>query len=154
MTQQPELLAVTQKDREAAASYWRQSRIGSEETYRSYLIGERDNSFIVQAFARHRLQSTAAAFCVSSTDINTVCEQPEGVSVTTTAPEGGPDAAIVTGRQYDRDDFGPIGEAARRICSYTEGEARRNVYKVAKTCSRPANMTDIAKMEDEWVCAS
>ncbi len=133
MTQQPELLAVTQKDREAAASYWRQSRIGSEETYRSYLIGERDNSFIVQAFARHRLQSTAAAFCVSSTDINTVCEQPEGVSVTTTAPEGGPDAAIVTGGQYDRDDFGPIGEAARRICSYTEGEARRNVYKVAKT---------------------
>jgi len=104
--------------------------------------------------ARHRLQSTAAAFCVSSTDINTVCEQPEGVSVTTTAPEGGPDAAIVTGGQYDRDDFGPIGEAARRICSYTEGEARRNVYKVAKTCSRPANMTDIAKMEDEWVCAS
>lgn len=97
MTQQPELLAVTQKDREAAASYWRQSRIGSEETYRSYLIGERDNSFIVQAFARHLLQSTAAAFCVSSTDINTVCEQPEGVSVTTTAPEGGPDAAIVTG---------------------------------------------------------
>ncbi len=45
----------TQADREAAASYWKVSRIGNSETQRRYLSGEADNSFIVQAFAAHRI---------------------------------------------------------------------------------------------------
>lgn len=50
---------VTQEDREAAAAYWKQSRIGTAATQRRYLTGGSDASFIVQAFARHRLASTA-----------------------------------------------------------------------------------------------
>ncbi len=40
--------------------------------------------------------------------------------------------AIVTNGQYETDDFGPVGDAARRIASYAEGEARRNVYRKAR----------------------
>lgn len=45
---------VTQADRDAAAAYWKVSRIGNAETQRRYLSGEADASFIVQAFAAHR----------------------------------------------------------------------------------------------------
>lgn len=48
-------LKITQADRDAAAAYWKVSRIGSGETVRRYKAGEADNSFIVQAFARHRI---------------------------------------------------------------------------------------------------
>ena len=48
-------LKITQADRDAAAAYWKVSRIGSGETVRRYKAGEADNAFIVQAFARHRI---------------------------------------------------------------------------------------------------
>ena len=48
-------IKVEQCDREAAAAYWKVSRIGTASTQRRYLSGEADNSFIVQAFARHRI---------------------------------------------------------------------------------------------------
>ena len=46
------------------------------------------------------------------------------------APSG--EAVKVTNGQYADDDFGPIADAARRIASYCEGEARANVYRAAK----------------------
>ena len=55
-----EKLIVTQEDREAVAAYWKVSHIGNSETQRRYLSGEADGSFIVQAFARHRLAATAS----------------------------------------------------------------------------------------------
>lgn len=48
-------LKITQADRDAAAAYWKASRIGSGETVRRYKAGEADNAFIVQAFAHHRI---------------------------------------------------------------------------------------------------
>jgi len=41
-------------------------------------------------------------------------------------------AGEVTNGAYEADDFGPIGDAARQIASYCEGEARENVYRAAK----------------------
>ena len=53
------MVEVTQADRSAAAAYWKVSRIGNGETQRRYLAGESDQSFIVQAFAAHRLAARA-----------------------------------------------------------------------------------------------
>ncbi len=38
----------------------------------------------------------------------------------------------LTDGQYEVDDYGSIGEAARRICSFCEGDMRRLVYIIAK----------------------
>lgn len=54
------MVEVTQADRDAAAAYWKVSRIGNAGTQRRYLSGEADNSFIVQAFARHRIAAAQA----------------------------------------------------------------------------------------------
>lgn len=45
-----------------------------------------------------------------------------------------PDEVVeaVTNGSYEADDFGPIGDAARRIASYCEGSDRLNVYRKAK----------------------
>ncbi len=53
------MVEVTQADRSAAAAYWKVSRIGNGETQRRYLAGESDQSYIVQAFAAHRLAARA-----------------------------------------------------------------------------------------------
>jgi len=53
------MVEVTQADRSVAAAYWKVSRIGNGETQRRYLAGESDQSFIVQAFAAHRLAARA-----------------------------------------------------------------------------------------------
>ena len=53
-------MEITQADREAAATYWAESRIGNDETQRRYLTGEADSAFIVQAFARHRIAAEQA----------------------------------------------------------------------------------------------
>jgi hypothetical protein len=41
-------------------------------------------------------------------------------------------AGEITNGAYEADDFCPIGDAARQIASYCEGEARENVYRAAK----------------------
>ena len=41
-------------------------------------------------------------------------------------------AERVTNGQYATDDFGPVADAARRIASYCEGDARGRVYRAAK----------------------
>ncbi len=38
----------------------------------------------------------------------------------------------LTDGQYEVDDYGSIGEAARRICCFCEGDMRRLVYITAK----------------------
>ena len=38
----------------------------------------------------------------------------------------------LTNGQYEVDDYGSIGEAARRICCFCEGDMRRLVYITAK----------------------
>lgn len=38
----------------------------------------------------------------------------------------------VTNGQFEADDFGPVADLARHIASHCEGEARKNVYRVAK----------------------
>jgi hypothetical protein len=53
-------VVITQEDREAAAAYWRLSRIGNDGTHARYLSGDADESFIVKAFSRHRIAAENA----------------------------------------------------------------------------------------------
>ena len=56
----------------------------------------------------------------------------------------------LTDGQYEVDDYGSIGEAARRICSFCEGDMRRLVYIIAKeelaaTEARAQGLVDAAQ---------
>lgn len=117
-----EEIAVTQVDRDAAADFIRWQRKATAEWkgpegdeawqffHKDFSRGIRqgiwDEHEIVQAFAKHRLAS-----------------QP---------PSASEDVQQVTNGQYEADDFSLLADSARRIASYTEGPARRNVYLAAK----------------------
>lgn len=65
-------------------------------------------------------------------------------------PEAPGDVEAITIGSYEADDFGPIGDTARQIASYCEGEARRNVYRAAKAAIRALPLPK-AKKEGEAV---
>lgn len=46
---------VVQADRDAAAAYWKSQGIGTAVSYRAIRHGDRDDSHLVMAFARHRI---------------------------------------------------------------------------------------------------
>lgn len=51
---------ITAADREAAVAYWKSQRIGTAASYRAIRDGERDDSDLIQAFAKHRADSARA----------------------------------------------------------------------------------------------
>lgn len=59
----------------------------------------------------------------------------------------------LTNGQYEVDDYGSIGEAARRICCFCEGDMRRLVYITAKeelaaTEARAQGLVELLEMMD------
>jgi len=60
MTDTNERHAVTQADRNAAASYCKSFGIGNLTTYAAYRSGKRGDSGIVQAFSAHRIATEQA----------------------------------------------------------------------------------------------
>ena len=60
MTDTNERHAVTQADRDAAASYWKSHGIGDQTIYVAYRSGIKDNTSLVQAFMAHRIAAEAA----------------------------------------------------------------------------------------------
>ncbi|EQA96879.1 hypothetical protein [Sphingobium baderi] len=59
-------------------------------------------------------------------------------------------AGEITNGAYEADDFCPIGDAARQIASYCEGEARKNVYRAAKTALATPQPTETQRIVD-WL---
>lgn len=117
MTDNPEVLPC---DIEAASDLMLSlygDRYSKDQSNRKDVIEGRNDNIFVRAFAKHR---TAAA---RGGEEQCTCFEAFGEN-----PE-----CILHGEHTDYgDDFGPIGDAARRICSYTERQARINVYKAAK----------------------
>jgi len=52
----------------------------------------------------------------------------------------------VTNGSYEPDDMSAIGDAARRIASYCEGEARLNVYRKAKLELKAIEATGVVEL--------